>query len=174
MICVKDAAMNVVHLSPEWCDFTGLDLAASMGLGWLAAVHAEDRAVARDTLRDAARACRGYSMDYRLVHRSGARIWVSDAALASFVPGERSFLGVLGSITEIPADERPAAARGLVGEFRPLPPMPSTVTAVPRDLMADYLLLARALVERDGDRALREALDVALYLARQRLDRRTH
>lgn len=174
MICVKDAAMDVVHLSPEWLDFTGLDLDSAVGQGWLAAVHPDDRPMARDTLREAARACRGYSMHYRLMHRSGAGLWVSDGAVASFAPGERSFLGVLGSITEIPAGERPAAARGRVGEFRPLPPMPSTLTAVPRDLLADYLLLARALAEEDGDPGLVEALDVALYLARRRLDLARH
>lgn len=166
--------MDVVHLSPEWLGFTGFALSCSMGQGWLAAVHPEDRAMARNTLREAARTRRGYSMDYRLMHRNGAGVWVSDAAIASFAPGERSFLGVLGAITEIPAEERPAAARGRVGEFRPLAPMPSTVTAAPRDLLADHLLLARALAEGDGDRGLIEALDVALYLARRRLERTRH
>lgn len=174
MICVKDAAMGVVHLSPEWLGFTGFERGGAMGQGWLSAVHPDDRAMARSTLRAAAQARRGYSMDYRLMHRSGAGIWVSDGAVASFAPGERSFLGVLGSITEIPERDRPAMARGRVGEFRPLPPAPSTLTAAPPDLLADHLLLARALAEGEHDRGLVEALDVALYLARRRLDRATH
>ena len=174
MICVKDAAMNVVHLSPEWHGFTGLDLAHSVGRGWLAAVHAADRPVVDSTLRDVARARCGCSMQYRLIHRSGLGIWVSYDAVASFSPEDRNFLGIMGSITEIPADVEPMTARGVVGEFHPPPPMPSTLTAATGDLMADYLLLARALAERESDRSILEALDFSLYLARKRLDRSTH
>lgn len=166
--------MNVVHLSAEWRDFTGLDMFRSVGRGWLVAVHADDRPVVDDILRAAARACRGYSMNYRLLHRSGTCIWVNDGAVASFSPEDRAFLGLLGSITEIPDAARPAAARGRIGEFRPPPPMPSTLTAATGDLMADYLLLARALAEQEGDRPLLEALDFTLYLTRKRLERSIH
>ncbi len=146
MICVKDAAMGVVHLSPEWLGFTGFGLSCSMGRGWLAAVHPDDRAMAHGIARRGGPA-RDAATAWTTGSCTGAApaIWVSDAAVASFVPGERSFLGVLGAITEIPEGDRPAAARGRVGDFRPLPPMPSTATAAPRDLLADHLLLARGL-----------------------------
>ncbi|RYC33311.1 PAS domain S-box protein [Lichenibacterium minor] len=174
MICVKDASMNVLHLSPEWADFTGRDIASSRGRGWLDAVHAEDRPTVDRTLEEASRARRGCSLRFRLLHRSGAGVWVSDDAVASFSPEDRTFLGLLGSITEIPADRAPLAAEGRVGEFHPPPPMPSTLTSVPRDLLADHLLLARSLAEQDGDRAILEALDFALYLVRRRLERTAH
>ncbi len=173
MICVRDAAMNVVHLSPEWFDFTGLAIASSVGRGWLAAIHPEDRPTVERTLDEALRTRRGCSMRFRLLHRSGSGIWVSDDSVPSFSPEDRAFLGLLGSITEIAHDET-LGARGRVGEFRPPAPMPSTLTVVPRDLLADHLLLARALAEPEGDRAILEALDFVLYLTRRRLERTAH
>ena len=174
MICVKDAAMNVVHLSPEWCDFTGLAVAISVGRGWLAAIHAEDRPMVERTLDEALRARRGGAGGTAWNSRGGAGIWVSDDSVASFSLEGCTFLGLLGSITEIADCGQAPAALGRVGEFRPPAPMQSTLTAVPRDLLADHLLLARSLAEREGDRAIREALDVALYLARRRLERKAH
>ena len=40
--------------------------------------------------------------------------------------------------------------------------------------MADSLLLARSLADREGERAIVEAMDFALYLTRKRLDRTSH
>lgn len=174
MICVKDAAMNVVHISPEWHGFTGMSVSSAVGRGWLAAVHADDRRLVDEILREAARERRGYSMEYRLLHRSGAGVWVSDGAVASFAPEDRSFLGLLGSITGIPGVGEPTAARGRVGEFRPPPPVPSTLTFATRDRMADYLLLARSLAEQEGERGILEALDFTLYLTHRRLERPLH
>ena len=174
MICVKDAAMNVVHLSPEWSGFTGLAIASSVGRGWLAAIHAEDRPMVERTLDEARRARRGCSMQYRLLHRDDGGIWVSDDSVASFSPEGSTFLGLLGSITGIAQGGEALTALGRVGEFQPPTPMPSTLTVAPRDLLADHLLLARALAVREGDRAILEALDVALYLARRRLERTAH
>jgi PAS domain S-box-containing protein len=39
--------------SPQWVDFTGLDIEASVGQGWIDAVHPDDREVTRDGWRRA-------------------------------------------------------------------------------------------------------------------------
>ena len=174
MICVKDIAMNVVHLSLEWYGFTGIGEGDALVRGWLRAVHADDRAVVDDILDAAARNRSGYSLVYRLLHRDGASIWVSDGALPSFAPDDHRFIGLLGSITEIASEASMIAAHGSLGTFHPPPPMPSTLTSVRKDLMADYLLLARSLADREGERAIVEAMDFALYLTRKRLDRTSH
>ena len=174
MICVKDAAMDVVHLSPEWHGFTGIDSVRALGRGWIDAVHADDRGVVHAILDQAGRERRGYTLEYRLLSRTGAGIWVSDGAVASFAPEDRHFLGLMGSITEMPNDRGRSMATGLIGAFKPPPPMPSTITARRQDLMADYLLLARSLADPDGDRAVIETVDFALYLTRKRLVRSIH
>ena len=125
MICVKDDEMDVVHLSLEWYGFTGVDEGDALGRGWLCAVHPDDRAVVDEILDGAARHRSGYSMVYRLLHRSGSS-------------------------------------------------MPSTLTCVSKDLMADSLLLARSLADQEGERAIVEAMDFALYLTRKRLARTSH
>lgn len=50
--------------SPQWIDFTGLDLEASVGSGWLDAIHPDDREATRDRWRDAAE-----TGDYYIEHR---------------------------------------------------------------------------------------------------------
>ncbi len=166
--------MDVVHLSLEWYGFTGVDEGDALGRGWLCAVHADDRAVVDGILDGAARNRSGYSMVYRLLHRNGSSIWVSDGALPSFAPDDHRFIGALGSITEIGADAHRTSASGSLGAFHPPPPMPSTLTCVSKDLMADYLLLARSLADQEGERAIVEAMDFALYLTRKRLARTSH
>ena len=172
MICVKDAAMDVVHLSPEWHDYTGMTISAALGRGWLGAVHPEDRPIADAILEAAARERIGYTMIYRLLRRDGTIAWISDGAVASFTPDDRRFIGLLGSLTEIPSESE--GAHGTLGRFDPPPPAPSTLTHVEQDLATDHILLARAIADRDGDPGLVEALDVALYLARRRLGHSMH
>lgn len=172
MICVKDAGMAVVHLSPEWHGLTGLDASAALGRGWIGAVHAEDRRVVNGLLDEAARDGSGYSMRYRLLRRDGTHLWVSEDAVASFAPEDRRFLGAIGSITEVLGARLEAGGR--VGEFRPPPPMVSTLTSARQDLMADYLLLARSLADTSVERGIVEAIDIALHLTRRWLERRIH
>ena len=172
MICVKDAALDVVHLSPEWQAFTGMAVAAALGRGWLSAVHAEDRPIVEAVLAAALRERTGYTLAYRLIRRDGTVAWISDGAVTSFAPDDRRFIGFLGSLTEIPAALE--GAHGTLGRFDPPPPAPSTLTRVGQDLATDHILLARARADRDGDPGLVEALDVALYLARRRLGPSLH
>ena len=172
MICVKDAALDVVHMSPEWHPFTGMTVAAALGRGWIGAVHADDRAIVEAILDAAGRERTGYTMVYRLLRRDGTISWISDGAITSFTPDDRRFIGLLGSLTEVPPD--PKGAYGTLGRFDPPPPAQSTLTHVGQDLATDYILLARALADRDGDPGLVEALDVALYLARRRLGHSMH
>jgi len=46
--------------SPQWIDFTGVDREASIGLGWLDAIHPDDREMTRNAWREAAQAGKYY------------------------------------------------------------------------------------------------------------------
>src|SRR3954452_19592455 len=50
--------------SPQWIDFTGLGLDASLGLGWLEAVHPDDREATQKAWRDAR-----FKGEYYIEHR---------------------------------------------------------------------------------------------------------
>jgi PAS domain S-box-containing protein len=51
--------------SPQWIDFTGLGLEESLGLGWLDAIHPEDRDLTRTAWQDA-RAKQEYYVEHRV------------------------------------------------------------------------------------------------------------
>ncbi|PZN95103.1 MAG: histidine kinase [Alphaproteobacteria bacterium] len=61
--------------SPQWVDFTGLDLEHSLGSGWMDAVHPEDRQMTR-TGWEAARASGEYHVEHRIRRATdGAYRW---------------------------------------------------------------------------------------------------
>ncbi|MFO1081350.1 MAG: PAS domain S-box protein [Reyranellaceae bacterium] len=61
--------------SPQWIDFTGLDAAGSLGMGWLGAVHPADRQRTRDAWR-AATPDAGCYVEHRVRRaRDGAYRW---------------------------------------------------------------------------------------------------
>ncbi|GGB16622.1 hypothetical protein GCM10011380_02640 [Sphingomonas metalli] len=67
-------------VGPQWMSFTGLSMEASLGLGWLDALHPDDRAGARDFWQEAGN--RGaLEMEGRVWHaREGRYRWVQTRA----------------------------------------------------------------------------------------------
>ena len=60
--------------SPQWCDFTGIDAAASRGFGWLDAVHPDDREATRGAWSQAAKEG-GLYVEHRIRRADGAYRW---------------------------------------------------------------------------------------------------
>ena len=173
MIFAIDPVGSLSHISQEWTKLTGQTVAAALDQGWLSCVHDQDRPVVKDVLTRAAERTSEFSVRFRLCSTDGSRRWIGAGGVPSFGPPDRTFLGYLGSMTELVPD--PAIVlqtHGQIGRFVPPPAHPATTTNDHLESIADHLLIANAMIEDDGAKAalpgLRQALhEVGRALARK-------
>ncbi|NKC32911.1 PAS domain S-box protein [Falsiroseomonas selenitidurans] len=109
MMRVTDRDGHCTHLNRSWYAFTGQDEATGLGLGWLEAVHPEDRPRAKAQFARAVAARESLRVDYRLRHVDGSWRWAIDAAEPRIDP-EGRYLGHVGSVMDI-TDRREAEER---------------------------------------------------------------
>ncbi len=170
MIWASDAQGRATYLSPEWLTLTGQAVADATGWGWLTMVHPDDRETVRAAVSEASRAASAFTVTYRLFGPDGGHIWVTGGAMPSFSPQDGRFLGFLGSLSQAPCAEKPGA-ESRVQIFDPPPPGTLSGGRESLDLIADHLLIARALAARAGEEMLRSIIDVSLLETGQRLAR---
>jgi PAS domain S-box-containing protein len=100
--------------NPRWHELTGLAEDRSLGKGWLAAVHPEDRAAVRAALADANGKRVAFRREYRLRRHDGVFRWAIDTAAPHF-DGAGVFRGHIGSLIDITdrkeAEEQARAAQ---------------------------------------------------------------
>ncbi|MGU3539952.1 PAS domain-containing protein [Methylobacterium sp. A54F] len=174
MIFVTDVTGQRTHASQEWEQLTGQEVGASLGRGWLARVHADDRDVANHTLDTALKEAAEFSIRYRLLKPDNSFRWVIAGGVPSFGPPDSSFIGYLGSLTELADGATDAiGAYGNVGRFVPPPTHAGTAPSCMLDQTADCLLLAHSLIEQDGGKAALPSLRVALFEIGRALAART-
>ncbi|HEU0134499.1 MAG TPA: PAS domain-containing protein, partial [Allosphingosinicella sp.] len=114
MMWVTDPEGHCNYLNRRWYEFTGQRPGQGEGLGWLEAVHPEDRGVAEQAFLAANAERRDYRVDFRLRRADGIYRWTIDAAAARFdQSGE--YLGYVGSVIDI-EDRREAEARLALSE----------------------------------------------------------
>jgi PAS domain S-box-containing protein len=104
-----DADANMVQPSPSWCAYTGQREAASMGKGWLDAVHPDDRDYVHREWRAALAARRGINMEYRVRVATGGWRWSNVRAAPLFNP-DRSLRKWFGMNIDIDERRRTQAA----------------------------------------------------------------
>lgn len=75
VLWIADPDGMVVKDSPSWQAFTGQTMEARKGLGWLHAVHPDDRARVEREWRAAVAGRTPLETEYRLWHRDGAYRW---------------------------------------------------------------------------------------------------
>lgn len=173
MIFVTAASGEVTYVSPDWCLFTGQDALSAAKDGWLDAVHPDDREIATNFLRDAHTQQSEYSFRHRLRRADGHYAWVAGGAIPSFGPPGRTFLGYLGSLTEIaPSGLERLTAYGTLERFIPPPSHPATTPSSALELVADHLLIAHGLIEQDHAKEMLPVLRAALFVAGQLLARK--
>ncbi|WP_447670120.1 PAS domain-containing protein [Methylobacterium sp. A54F] len=164
MIWTTDAQGSLTYISPEWYRLTGQTPAEASGDGWLAAVHPDDQAAIWAIFREAVDRQAQFSLRYRLRNVDGPWLWVMGGAVPSFGPPDSTYIGYLGSISEIaPSRTEALTAYGTIG--RPVP-APNRATARPYaavDLVADHVLMAHALAVEAGEAALAGLLDGVLF-----------
>jgi PAS domain S-box-containing protein len=114
MMWVTDANGHCTYLNRRWYEFTGQAPGEGEGLGWLGAVHPDDRGIAEQAFLAANAERRDYRVDFRLRRADGAYRWTLDAAAARF-GDEGEYLGYVGSVMDI-EERREAEARLALSE----------------------------------------------------------
>lgn len=103
MMWVTDARGQCTYLNRRWYDFTGQAPHEGEGLGWVQAVHPDDRPLAEAAFLSANARQEDYRVEFRLRRADGVYRWTIDAAAARFDADGR-FMGYVGSVIDI--DER--------------------------------------------------------------------
>lgn len=172
MIFVAKASGGVTYVSPEWTVFTGQAAADAVEHGWFACVHPDDYEPAVTFLRSAFDQQSEYSLRLRLRRADGSYAWVMIGAIPSYGPPDRTFLGYLGSLTEIgPGGSEPLTAYGTLARYVPPPSHPATPPGSTLELVADHLLMAHGLIEQDHTKEMLPVLEEALMVAGRLLAR---
>ncbi|UPL50238.1 PAS domain-containing protein [Hymenobacter sublimis] len=100
MIWLTDAAGQCVYLNQQWYDYTGQTEAEGLGVGWLDAVHPDDRAATHATFADAAARQAPFSLLYRQRRHDGRYRWAVDTGLPRFHRSGQ-FEGYVGTVFDI-------------------------------------------------------------------------
>ena len=100
MLWVTEPDGSCSFLSQGWYEFTGQGEDEGLGLGWLNAVHPDDREAATKHFLSANERNEAFSIEYRLRRADGVYRWIIDrVALAS--PRSGQFLGYAGNLLDI-------------------------------------------------------------------------
>jgi PAS domain S-box-containing protein len=104
-----DADGNFVLPSPSWCAYTGQCESASLAMGWLDAVHPDDRGYVQREWRSALTMRRGINMEFRVHVATGGWRWTNVRAAPLFNP-DRSLRKWFGMNIDIDERRRTQAA----------------------------------------------------------------
>jgi PAS domain S-box-containing protein len=100
MVWVTDKDAQCTYLSRHWYEFTGQRKEEALGLGWLEAVHPDDRGWSGERFLSANEKQEPFQFEYRLRNRDGEYRWAIDAASPRF-GSDGEFLGYVGSVVDI-------------------------------------------------------------------------
>ncbi|WP_165937931.1 PAS domain-containing protein [Methylobacterium segetis] len=163
MIFTTNHAGTLAYLSPGWAEITGQDAEAAANYGWVQAVHLEDRETVRAVVSRAIAEQREFSVRYRLIDTAGRPVCVAAAAMPRHEPHAHTFLGFLGSVSEIVERRPTASADGLVGRLAPLPPGMRRVPTSFQETAAEHILAAQAHTLQASSGSTRRALELAAF-----------
>ncbi len=116
MLWTTDTQNLCTFLSRAWSEYTGQTEEEGHGLGWLDAVHPDDRPEAERRFLAAALARKPFSLDHRLRRRDGEYRWVLDRGEPRF-DDRGEWLGYVGSVMDI-HDQRHAMEALRRSEFK--------------------------------------------------------
>jgi len=95
-----DAAGSTTYVNPAWCRIAGLDAGQALGLGWLRAVHPDDRGRLGLGWRQASGRQQESTDEYRFLRPDGTMAWVMGRATPEF-DAEGRIVGYVGTVTDI-------------------------------------------------------------------------
>jgi PAS domain S-box-containing protein len=100
MMWVTDPDGACTYLNRRWYEYTGQTQATGLGLGWLDAVHPDDRGWSGETFLAANARWEAFRLEYRLRGADGQYRWFIDAADPR-LGEDGTFLGYIGSVVDI-------------------------------------------------------------------------
>ncbi|MUH01408.1 PAS domain S-box protein [Scytonema sp. UIC 10036] len=77
-----DAQGNTLYVNPRWSEMSGLSMLEARGMGWVPAIHPEDRERVFSIWRNATQQAGPFEMEYRYRKPDGQETWVSGQAVA--------------------------------------------------------------------------------------------
>ncbi len=101
-ICESDLNGQCVFVNRKWCDLVGLTADEAMGLGWIEAVHANDRAQIESAWMEFTSGGDRFDEEYRFQRDDGDVLWVHGVAgtLLNDNGVSTGYLGVISDISE--------------------------------------------------------------------------
>jgi PAS domain S-box-containing protein len=100
VLWVTDPAGSCTFLSKGWYDYTGQNEEDALGLGWLDAVHPDDRERSGQIFLEANARQEPFALDYRIRRADGAYHWAIDTGRPRF--DERGeYMGFVGSVIDV-------------------------------------------------------------------------
>ncbi|WP_236552578.1 PAS domain-containing sensor histidine kinase [Belnapia sp. F-4-1] len=117
IVWTADASGTVSLDSPSWCAFTGQSQAELSRLGWLAAIHPDDRAGAEARWRESVATHSPYEIEYRLRHHGGGWRWTLARSVPLLDAGGRTQSWVGMNIDVEDQRQAEAALRALNAEL---------------------------------------------------------
>lgn len=168
MIFATDAIGNTTYVSDDWIGLTGRTTDKAMRLEWLEQAHPADRELIRSTFLSAVEQHVPFSITYRLKDADDHYVWVLAGAVPSFSAADRTFIGFMGSVTEVAPSEEPKDF-GAVGSLVGSPHFSETPAHTVLELVADHLMISHSLVSSDGNKELLPSIELALYQVAKKL-----
>jgi hemerythrin-like metal-binding protein/PAS domain S-box-containing protein len=100
LIWMGDSGGGRSFFNKTWLDFTGRNVDAESGWGWLSSVHPDDRSSLIETFRQALAARQEYSLEYRMRRGEGDYCWMVEKGVPR-TTARGTFTGFIGSTTDI-------------------------------------------------------------------------
>ena len=95
-----DEEGNCLYVNQRWCEIAGLTSEEALGMGWVRAIHPDDRdRVAAEWYRTAD-AREPFRLEYRFQTRDGKAAWVFGQAVAE-LNENAEIIGYVGTVTDI-------------------------------------------------------------------------
>ncbi len=88
------------YINNRWCEMAGISPAAALGMGWVKAIHSEDRARIMEEWSTAAHQRRPFMSVHRFQNADQSEVWVVSQARPE-INKEGEVLGYVGTITDI-------------------------------------------------------------------------
>ena len=139
MLWMSDASGAWTFLSRQWYDLTTQTAESALGLGWLDAIHVDDRDSAADTVVEATRQRRQFHFECRLAQPHGDFRWAIIAGQPRF-GDDGEFLGFVGSAIDI--TERRKAEEAVIDEIHTRETLSRVGAALASELDPDRLIQA--------------------------------
>lgn len=99
-IAMSDTKGNCVFVNPRWCELSGLTSEQSLGIGWLRAIHPDDRNRLFSEWQTARQAGKEFGTDLRVVSPAGRILFLRGAA-AVLRDGDGNISGYVGTVMDL-------------------------------------------------------------------------